>query len=61
MFNIFRRDLSKLDNKEFGRKGEELAADHLARLGYRILSRNYRTSVGEIDIVAEDRGTLVFI
>ncbi|MDA8418505.1 MAG: YraN family protein [Desulfobacteraceae bacterium] len=46
---------------EKGRLGEELAARHLTVRGYRILARNFRVACGEIDIVAEDRGTLVFV
>jgi len=34
---------------------------HLVRKGLRILARNYRCRTGEIDIVAEDRGTVVFV
>jgi putative endonuclease len=44
-----------------GDAGEELACEHLRRLGLRILARNYRCRAGEIDIVAEDRGTVVFV
>lgn len=44
-----------------GKQGEELACRHLEGLGYRILARNFRSRSGEIDIVAEDRGTLVFV
>ena len=43
-----------------GRTGEDLAAAHLERLGYRIVTRNHRTRFGELDIVAVDRETLVF-
>lgn len=43
-----------------GQRGEQLAAEHLERLGYEILERNFRTRWGELDIVARDRGTLVF-
>ena len=35
-----------------GRRGEELAAEHLERLGYRVVARNYRTRFGELDLVA---------
>ncbi|MDR3628779.1 MAG: YraN family protein [Desulfocapsaceae bacterium] len=45
----------------FGRSGEEIAAAYLQREGYRILQRNYRQKCGEIDIIASDRGTLVFV
>ncbi len=44
-----------------GRKGEELALFHLQGLGYKILAKNYRVRVGEVDIIAEDAGTLVFV
>jgi len=43
-----------------GQLGEELAGEHLARSGFRILERNYRTRWGELDIIAFDGGTLVF-
>lgn len=44
-----------------GNQGEELACQYLKKRGYRILERNYRIRGGEIDIVAKDRETLVFI
>ena len=44
-----------------GRAAEEAASAELARRGYRVLARNCRTRAGEIDIVAERRGTLVFV
>ena len=43
-----------------GKRGEDLAAAYLSEEGYRILDRNYRCIVGEIDIVAEEGETLVF-
>jgi putative endonuclease len=43
-----------------GRFGERLAAEHLERLGYRILARNHRTRFGELDLVAADGAALVF-
>jgi putative endonuclease len=43
-----------------GAVGEQAAADLLARLGYEIIDRNFRTKYGELDIVAVDRSTLVF-
>jgi putative endonuclease len=39
---------------QVGRTGEQLAAEHLERLGYTILERNFRTRWGELDIVAFD-------
>jgi putative endonuclease len=44
-----------------GARGEQLAADHLAQLGYAILERNWRCSTGEIDIVARDGDETVFV
>jgi putative endonuclease len=45
---------------ELGRLGEQLAAEHLVRRGFRIVERNYRTRWGELDIVAFDGRTLAF-
>lgn len=44
-----------------GRRGEELAEAHLRGCGYRILTRNWRSRLGEIDLVAEDKATLIFV
>ena len=44
-----------------GRGGEDVAAAYLEALGYRILKRNVRGPGGEIDLVARDGETLVFI
>jgi putative endonuclease len=49
-----------LTGKRTGKRGEELAAAHLAEAGYRIVERNYRCFFGEIDIVAWEGETLVF-
>ena len=49
-----------MDRRDVGRRGEELAADHLVRRGFSILERNFRTRWGELDIVAFDGRTLVF-
>ena len=48
--------------KELGRRGEELAAEHFSRLGYRVLARNHRTRFGELDLVLADdaESTIVF-
>jgi putative endonuclease len=47
--------------KQTGRQGEEIAADYLTDRGYKILQRNWCCSTGELDIVAEDSDTLVFV
>ena len=44
-----------------GRRGEQVAARHLKRCGYLILARNYRAAGAEIDLVALDHSTLVFV
>jgi putative endonuclease len=56
------RVISTDQTKELGRRGEELAAQHFARLGYRVLDRNHRTRFGELDLVLadEDEATIVF-
>jgi putative endonuclease len=43
-----------------GPAGEQLASEHLSRLGYEIVERNYRTRWGELDIVARQGTTLAF-
>jgi putative endonuclease len=49
-------------SKHLGRRGEELAAQHFLRLGYRVLARNHRTRWGELDLVLADENedTIVF-
>ena len=47
--------------QRYGRKSEVLAAWHLEKHGYRILEKNYRTKHGEIDIIARDKDTIVFV
>lgn len=44
-----------------GRSGEQYAVEHLQRLEYEIVTRNFRTRYGELDIVAFRRGVLVFV
>ncbi len=47
--------------QEIGKTGEDLAAAALKKQGYKILERNYRTPLGEIDLIARHRGDLVFV
>ncbi len=49
------------DTKELGLKGEDEAVRFLRKKGYRILERNFRSRLGEIDIVARDGDTIVFV
>ena len=49
------------DRQSLGRMGEELARRHLKSRGYSILEANYRTRRGEIDLIAQEKDTLVFV
>jgi putative endonuclease len=44
-----------------GRLGERLALEKIKRLGYKCIEKNYRCSLGEIDLIAKDGDCLVFI
>jgi putative endonuclease len=48
------------DRGELGRRGEALACARLTEAGLRIVARNWRCQTGEIDVVAEAPGLLVF-
>ena len=50
-----------LNKRKRGAKGEEIAAAHLKKKGYKIIARNYNCLVGEMDIIALDGECLVFI
>ena len=51
----------KTKRQKCGEQGEALAVKRLKKAGYRIIETNYRTRLGEIDIIAKDKDTLVFI
>lgn len=44
-----------------GKMGEEIAADYLQKKGYRIIERGFKLFRGELDIIAYDGNTLVFV
>lgn len=44
-----------------GRLGEDAAVKLLTKEGYKIIARNFKSKLGEIDLVAIDKGTLVFV
>ena len=46
--------------QHLGRLGEQLAAEHFARLGFSVLAQNHKTRFGELDLVLSDGHTLVF-
>jgi len=50
-----------MDNKTLGKFGEDIAARFLKRNGYKILHRNWRCAIGEIDIVAQEKEFLAFV
>jgi putative endonuclease len=47
--------------QKLGEKGEAIAVRQLKKDGYKILETNYRTQLGEIDIVAKDKDTIAFV
>ncbi len=47
--------------KRLGKKGEEEAAGYLKKIGYRVICRNYTCAIGEIDLIALDKGVIVFV
>ncbi len=47
--------------REAGSRGEQLAASYLEQEGYRVVRRNYRCPLGEIDLVVEGPDGLVFV
>ena len=56
---LFRSMLNQF--QKFGRTSESIAAKVLKKKGYKILEKNYRSPGGEIDIIAKDKDTLVFV
>ena len=48
-------------NKDFGKRGELLAAKLLKKDGYKIIEMNYRSRFGEVDIIAREGDVLVFV
>ena len=48
-------------DKELGKWGEDTVAEYMRRSGYRILEKNFRTRMGEIDIIAADRNCVAFV
>jgi len=50
-----------LSGKDLGSWGERLAAEFLKKNNYILLTQNFRCTYGEIDIIAKDKGTIVFV
>ena len=53
--------MKDLRKQNVGRGGENLALNYLKQQGYRIIERNYRSPLGEIDIIARDKDYLCFV
>ena len=50
-----------MQKNTFGTRGEIIAANYLKKKGYKIIARNYRNKIGEIDLIALDGEVLVFV
>ena len=56
--HIAQKDFYK---KLLGRLGETQAEKYLKKVGYKILEKNYKTNIGEIDIIAKEKEVIVFV
>jgi putative endonuclease len=56
-----RKKQGAITGASLGQQGEEAAAHYLQAHGYKILERNFRCRAGEVDIIAEEKGDLVFV
>ena len=61
MRSAFALDDRMADKDALGRRGEQLAADYLQGLGLSLVERNWRCSLGEIDLVMRDGSETVFV
>lgn len=52
---------NKSNKKSFGYLGEQAAINLLKKSGYKIIERNFYSTIGEIDLIAIDNNTLVFV
>ncbi len=53
--------MADTEKQLLGRLGEDIAADHLEKNGYKIVARNLHLSKNELDIIAEDDDYIVFV
>lgn len=49
------------NHRQQGKRGEQIAANFLTKKGYRIVARNFSSKLGEIDLIATYKETLIFI
>lgn len=59
--HILRLMATGQSTKSKGDSGETMAVEFLLKKSYKLLERNYRTKTGEVDIVMEDHGIIVFV
>jgi putative endonuclease len=50
-----------MESYKLGKEGEEIAENYLIQQGYQIIERNFHSRQGEVDIIARDRDSLVFV
>lgn len=50
-----------MNNRKSGTEGEQAVYEYLKREGYQILERNFTTRIGELDIIAKEKDTYVFV
>ncbi len=55
------RSIIKMNRLQTGKLGEDIAVDFLNNSGYKIIERNFRCELGEIDIIALDKNILAFV
>ncbi len=60
-WGLVTQPLRRVRNASLGTRGERAAARHLRRLGYRIVAHSQRERGGELDLIAVDRRTIVFV
>jgi len=58
---IIPAEAMKNHRQKLGEESEAVAARYLKKKGYRILEKNYRTGVGEVDLIAMDKKVVVFV
>jgi len=56
-----KKDIDEITPHELGKRGEKLAESYLKKKKYRILERGFKAFGGEIDLIALDKDTLVFV
>ncbi len=61
IFRQFTDRILKGKEKNLGKRGEDIAENYLKKRGYKILARNFRIKGGEVDIIAEKDGEVVFV